>query len=62
VAPSAPEPLDKEQALARYRRLFGRGVRLTFLPYGPVVEAATHEELTRRFAEWLRSETKGLPS
>lgn len=62
LAPRPPEPLDREQALARHRRLFGRGVRFGFLACGPLFEAASHEELARRFQAWLKSETKGWPS
>ena len=47
---AAPRPpgLDRERALARFRCLVGRGIRFGFLPFGPVVEATTPEQLAEK--------------
>ena len=63
LAPRAAEPLNVEQALARFRHLVGRVVTLRFVAYGPVLRAANDEKLAEKFEEWLAAEAwKQRPS
>jgi hypothetical protein len=45
LTPRPPEPLDKEWALAKFRRLVGRGVTFGFVAIGLVVKAENPEQL-----------------
>jgi hypothetical protein len=45
LAPRGSEPLNRERALARFRRLVGRNITLGFVAVGPIVEADTPEQL-----------------
>ena len=60
-APRPPEPLDRERALARFRKLVGRGVTFGFISYGPVVEAETPEQLADDVESALVNETRRQP-
>lgn len=45
LSPRSPEPLDREWALAKFRRLVGRGIAFGFVAIGPVVKAENPEQL-----------------
>jgi hypothetical protein len=63
LALSGSEPLNRERALARFRCLVGRNIRLGFVAYGPVVTADTPAELADAVAAAIASETgRQLPS
>ena len=56
-------PLDRERALARFRNLVGRNVTFGFVPYGPLVDAETPEQLAEAVACVLAdATTKERPS
>lgn len=58
----APEPLDRQRALARFRKLVGRSVTFGFVPYGPLVEAETPKELAEAVERALVAECRQRPS
>jgi hypothetical protein len=54
---AGPEPLNRERALARFRRLVGRNITLGFVAAGPIVEADTPEQLAEMVERALVAET-----
>jgi len=59
VRARAPEPLDRERALARFRKLVGRSIVLEFA-FGPLIDAKTPEQLANTVGQMV--ETKRRPS
>lgn len=57
LALSGAAPLNRERALARFRCLVGRNVRLGFVVVGPIVEADTPEQLAEAVERALTAET-----
>ena len=57
VAPRPSEPLDRERVLARFHHLLGRGVEMHVVPWRPVVNADTPEELRREVELAIVAET-----
>jgi hypothetical protein len=57
LAPSGSEPLNREQALARFSRLEGRSVTLGFVAFGPIVPAETPEQLAEAVGRAMVTET-----
>ena len=56
------EPPDRARVLRRF--LVGRDLTtFGFIPYGPVFQSKSPEELAERFAEWVKRQAQGqLPS
>jgi hypothetical protein len=66
AVPIAEEPRDLTEAersrlLQRFTNMKGRGIALGFVPFGPVVEAKTPEEMVKNTEAAIVAITKNEP-
>ncbi len=55
MATSRDQPLteiERARALARFRCLVGRAIRIEVVPLGPIVDAATPAQLDEAYVRW----------